>query len=278
MGNFTNGMLHGFSFGMLRNMQMFCMFPPIFNWCGCNTFQYFSVPNIFMSNFCQYPTFTPQMPPMNFSINMNESLFNGYNMSNFDVGFDKFQPSWSMPMQFETVCSKKTTNNKSSKSSAKHWTKMTDEEMKEVYGNYTKEIVGECNVSVEKLNEYLKDKGVLKDKGQAFLDAEKEYNINAVALIAICMNESNKGSSDLAKNKNNVGGVRKSGSTEFMEFDKVENCIDYMAKLLKNNYVDNGLKKLYQVNAKYCPSAETQSNAGWAHNVNHYMNELSKLG
>ncbi|MCQ2744679.1 MAG: glucosaminidase domain-containing protein, partial [bacterium] len=181
-------------------------------------------------------------------------------------------------MQFETVCSKKTTNNKSSKSSAKHWTKMTDEEMKEVYGNYTKEIVGECNVSVEKLNEYLKDKGVLKDKGQAFLDAEKEYNINAVALIAICMNESNKGSSDLAKNKNNVGGVRKSGSTEFMEFDKVENCIDYMAKLLKNNYVDNGLKKLYQVNAKYCPSAETQSNAGWAHNVNHYMDELSKLG
>jgi uncharacterized FlgJ-related protein len=68
------------------------------------------------------------------------------------------------------------------------------------------------------------------------------------------MNESAKGTSDLAQNKNNVGGVRISGSKEFRKFESVDKCIDYMASFLKSGYVDNSgrpLKQLYQINAKY---------------------------
>ena len=39
-------------------------------------------------------------------------------------------------------------------------------------------------ISVEDANELLKDSGVLKDTGEFFVQAEKEYNVNALYLIA----------------------------------------------------------------------------------------------
>ena len=163
----------------------------------------------------------------------------------------------------------------------KHWTKMTDEEMKKVYGNYTRDITTPYNGSVEKLNKYLKGKGKLEGAGQAFMDAQRKYGISAVALIGIVMNESAKGKSELAMKRNNVGGVRIPNSKEFKTYSSVRDCIMDMARFLKAGYVDNKsrpLTKLYQVNAKYCPAADTTDKNGlnsyWAKNVEKYAKEV----
>ena len=163
----------------------------------------------------------------------------------------------------------------------KHWSKMTDQELRLVYGEYTRDVTVAYKGTAEDLNKYLKGKGVLEGKGEAFIKAQNDYGISAAVLVGICMNESGKGKSNLAKNKNNVGGVRLSGSTEFRKFDKVEDCIDYMAKLLKNSYVNNSgrpLTKLYQINAKYCPASDptdkTGNNSRWARAVERYSGEV----
>ena len=117
--------------------------------------------------------------------------------------------------------------------------------------------------------------GVLANKGSVFLEAQKQYGINAAFLASICINESGNGTSNLAKTKNNVGGVRISGSTEFRAYTSVDECIMDMARFLKSSYIDKGLTTIGQIGAKYCPAGDptdkTGMNSRWAANVGSIM-------
>ena len=163
----------------------------------------------------------------------------------------------------------------------KHWTEMTDEEMKLVYGNYTRNITKLYEGTAEDLNEYLRGKGVLEGQGQAFIDAQRRYGISAAVLIGIAMNESTGGQSKNARMRNNIGGVRIPGTTTFKTYSSVAECINDMARFLNSGYVNNkgrALTKLYQVNAKYCPSSDYTDkdniNSFWARNVEKYVSEV----
>ena len=165
-----------------------------------------------------------------------------------------------------------------------HWSKMSDSELIEIYGNYAMDVTQKYKGDAQALNKYLVGKGVLEGKGQAFLDAQKKYGISAAVLVGICSHETGYGKSNLAIRKNNVGGIRKSGSKEFRTFNSVDECIDFMARLLKNNYVDNegrSLCKLYQINAKYCPITDpTDKNCGnsiWAKSVTNIVKQIEAV-
>lgn len=160
-----------------------------------------------------------------------------------------------------------------------HWSKMSDEELKAVYGNYTRDITQPYKGSAADINKYLKGKGVLEGQGQAFIDAQNKYGISAAVLVGIAMFETGKGTSNIATTKNNVGGVRIRGSKEFRKFGSIGECLMEMARFLKVGYAENSgrpLTKLYQVNAKYCPASETSGNSRWAKNVDLYASELEK--
>lgn len=55
------------------------------------------------------------------------------------------------------------------------------------------------SVSAAELDELLESKGILKDQGQAFLDAQRRYNINVFYLIAHALVETGHGQSELAE-------------------------------------------------------------------------------
>ena len=97
-------------------------------------------------------------------------------------------------------------------------------------------------------------KGALTGKGETFLKAQQQYGINAAFLASICIQESGNGRSNLAQTKNNVGGVRIPGSTQFKTYNNVEECIMDMARFLKSGYADKGINTIASVGAKYCPS------------------------
>ena len=119
---------------------------------------------------------------------------------------------------------------------------------------------------------------MLAGKGATFLKAQEEYGVNAAFLASICIHESG-GTSNYAKNKNNVGGVRYPGSTEFRRFNSVDECIMYMARLLKGNYIDKGLTTISKVGAKYCPPNDPTDTAGtngsWASYVTKIYNSFA---
>ena len=176
-------------------------------------------------------------------------------------------------------------NPKISHSSAKnlHWTQMSDEQMREIYGNYSRDITTPYSGNAEDLNRYLKGKGVLSGQGQAFIDAQNKYGISAAVLAGIAISESG-GTSSLARKRFNVTSI--SSSRGWRRFNNVSECIDYTASMLANRYVKNSglsgvsLKTLYQINAKYCPVSDTRNNSSnnrfWAQNVENKVREIEK--
>jgi hypothetical protein len=111
------------------------------------------------------------------------------------------------------------------------------------------------NFGAEELERALAGTG-LAGLGAAYAQMEKDYGINALFLIAIAKLESAGGSSGLAVRQNNLGGL-KNGGSGYMSFDTKEDCIVYMAQLLKENYLTEGAKHYFgrtaqDVNRHYC--------------------------
>lgn len=71
---------------------------------------------------------------------------------------------------------------------------------------------------------------------EVFYNTEMNYGINVFFLIGVVRQESGNGLSDFAINRNNMGGIRNSDGS-FRYFSSKAECIDYMGRLLKNQYL-----------------------------------------
>ena len=79
--------------------------------------------------------------------------------------------------------------------------------------------------------------------GEALVEAEKKYGVNALALAAIIVHESGWGRSSLARKKNNLAGINATDSNPFgnaRTFKSKAECIFYLAKMLKQQYLTSG--------------------------------------
>ena len=304
--NFTHGFMHGMFgnnpfFGcwgsfrpMWGNPFMFGGFNSCFNPFGFNS-SIFLTPCVMTTGF--YPLMPEMSPPsLNFNINMNE-LFSTDNV------WDNLAKQNANQGLFDTFI--KTKTEKSSSPEEKKSTSSTNNEAKTTVSNSKKtssanntaahttqasnnsttnlknaKLTDKFTGSAEQLNKVLNRKnGVLKNKGQVFLDAQERYGINAAILAAICINESGYGTSPLARTKNNVGGV--SQGMGFKSYKSVDECIMDMARFLKSGYVDKGLVTIEQVGKKYCPVGDPRDtkgvNAGWGNVVASITNKIETL-
>lgn len=284
MSAFTHGFNHGFFHGMFN--RMFGGFG-MFNWGGWNSAPSFFTPSYNFGNFFNYQATMPMMPSL-FSISapnfttMNQNItwqnFD-YTMPNFSTSFDwgdtfvKSTPSKAVEKSDnEDKTPVKRTVKRRTTTTAANWTEMTDSEMRDVYGNYTRKITDLYTGSVETLDKELQRRGVLKGKGHVFMAAQKKYGISASVLAAICIQETG-GKGTNATQRNNVANISKGSG--WRSYGSVDECILDLARMLKESYVSEGLVSLYQVNAKYCPvqdkrgSAESQS--GWAQKINQHV-------
>ena len=168
---------------------------------------------------------------------------------------------------------------------------MTDDEMKELYGNYDYDITTTGEITAEQINDFIEKKypnSSLKGKGQAFIDAENQYGISALAMLGICGVETTFGTTGNATNgKNNIVNIQREGykgkGERWKKYDSAEACIMDLAKKLKENFVDSPgkgkvahLTKLYQVGPKYCPAREDISQKNWAKKVQDRMDDVER--
>lgn len=291
MNNFWQGFFNGLSSSMFNSM--FGGFMPCCNnfGVGMSVSVFSGPPMVNFNNFCVPPN-TFVSTPMQISTPMynmsNYSVFNNvsqtFNFNNFGFVNYGFNAGF---MPFVNSVPIKSSKNASS---VKHWSKMTDSEMKEIYGNYDLDITVKSDITAEQINQFLKKKypkSKLAGKGQVFIDAQNKYGISALVLLGICGKETSYGTTGHAVDGlNNIVNIQKSNPTtndRWRKFDSVEDCIMELARLLKENYVNSPgdgkvqhLTKLYQVNAKYCPAAETSRNSGWAKGVNSCINNIKR--
>lgn len=141
------------------------------------------------------------------------------------------------------------------------------------------------NVSEERLNEYLADKGVLKGMGAVFIEAANEYNVSEVYLVAHACLESGNGTSQLARGVEingakvyNVYGIHaydnsavESGSAMANSegWTSVERAIKGGAKWISENYINsmNGRQNtLYKMrwNPENPGDHQYATDIGWA--------------
>ncbi|MGL5296069.1 MAG: N-acetylglucosaminidase, partial [Culicoidibacterales bacterium] len=82
----------------------------------------------------------------------------------------------------------------------------------------------------------------LRNTGQAFIDAQEKYGINAILMLGIAINESDWGMSKIAQEKNNLFGLNAIDSTPGESanyFPSVAQCInDYASDWLAQGYAD----------------------------------------
>lgn len=130
------------------------------------------------------------------------------------------------------------------------------------------------NLDETEVHEHLKRFEGLNSKSLAssITNAEDEFSINAVFLMAIIRLESGNGTSWLAYNNNNLGGV--SNGKSYRKFETKEQCVLYMAQLLSEEYLDeNGLwygggSTTKDINKYYCELPN------WHKKINSLMIEI----
>lgn len=91
----------------------------------------------------------------------------------------------------------------------------------------------------------------LRGKGNVLSKLEDDFNINPIGLISIWVWESDIGSSYIGRNNHNLAGIR--GSNGYKYFDTYTDCMVYHARLLRENYLDDGLYTWEMIGDKYCP-------------------------
>lgn len=94
------------------------------------------------------------------------------------------------------------------------------------------------NLTYDQLYAILKGSN-LEDLTDAFIDAEKEYGVNALGLAGLVAVESGWNSSDRSEYQNNLTGYAVySDSSEGKYFESKYDCVMHTAKLLKEDYLN----------------------------------------
>ncbi|UXV52086.1 glucosaminidase domain-containing protein [Staphylococcus aureus] len=164
------------------------------------------------------------------------------------------------------------------------------------------------NISIDKINQFLKGKGVLENQGAAFNKAAQMYGINEVYLISHALLETGNGTSQLAKgadvvnnkvvtNSNtkyhNVFGIAAYDNDPLREgikyakqagWDTVSKAIVGGAKFIGNSYVKAGQNTLYKMrwNPSHPGTHQYATDVDWA-NINAkiikgYYDKIGEVG
>lgn len=123
-----------------------------------------------------------------------------------------------------------------------------------------------CNLSGSQLDQLLEETE-LDGLGQAFEDGEDATGINALFVASIVVHESGWGTSRLAREENNLGGIV--GRNGYRSFNSKEECISYMFDLLNRLYIGKGRDTVEKISKIYCVPP-----GHWEESINRIMNDF----
>lgn len=113
---------------------------------------------------------------------------------------------------------------------------------------------------------------------KAFVDAEKQYGVNAMFLLGIVSQESGFASSRRAVEENNLTGYAIYQNNSRKTFNSQYESVMTTARLLKDNYIgERNIKDIKNINEVYCPN----DNYKWSNSIHGiiktYISELEVI-
>ncbi|WP_304576677.1 glucosaminidase domain-containing protein [Romboutsia ilealis] len=132
-------------------------------------------------------------------------------------------------------------------------------------------VTGISNLTLSDIQSYTNIYPGLRGIEEAAIRAEYEYGINAFATIAVASLESGYGSSDIAKDKNNLYGMNAQDhdpyTLAYSYNSKYNSAMDF-ARVLSTGYINKGLTTLDSIQSKYT------SDPNWGNKVNTIMQKI----
>ncbi len=123
-----------------------------------------------------------------------------------------------------------------------------------------------CNLPAAGYNLIL-DGTDLDGIGQALQDGEEDAGVNGLFVLAIVIHESGHGTSRLALEENNLGGI--TGGNGYRSFGSWDECISFMFDLLSEDYIAAGRDTIEEISKVYCVPP-----GHWEDSVTEIMQEL----
>lgn len=114
-------------------------------------------------------------------------------------------------------------------------------------------------------------KSPLQSQAKYFVEVADKYKLDYRLLPSIAMQES-AGGKIIPENSYNAWGYAVT-ETQTLRFLSWEQAIDNVARGLKKNYIDKGLRTPEQIMTKYTP-ASLEKGGAWAKGVNYFMDQL----
>lgn len=131
--------------------------------------------------------------------------------------------------------------------------------------NVSGNITQKTNLTPSKLEAVLPS--ALKGLGETLYNGEQQYKINSLFVLSIIKYESGNGTSNLAQQQNNLGGI-KSPAGGYRAFTSKEACAEYMYNLLRSKYINAGLTTIPDIGTVY------SAGGTWAAKVTEIMRDL----
>ena len=132
-------------------------------------------------------------------------------------------------------------------------------------------VTGISNLTLKDIQSFTSKHPGLKGIEEAAIRAEYEYDVNAFATIAVAALESGYGSSDIAKDKNNLYGMNAQDHNPYnlaYSYNSKYTSAMHFAKLLDKGYISKGLTSLDTIQTKYT------SDPNWDEKVNKIMSNV----
>lgn len=124
-----------------------------------------------------------------------------------------------------------------------------------------KDLYNPTGLSENQFNLLLEDTP-LSGLGNAFVDMENKWGVDGLYAMSVAFHESAKGNSSLAKNKNNLFGM-KSRNGGWRSFESKYDNIMYFGEYMNKDMYKG--KNIYEIGKIYCPP-----------NTDHWVNSLDK--
>jgi hypothetical protein len=106
--------------------------------------------------------------------------------------------------------------------------------------------------------------------GVAIAQAEEEYQVNALFVLAVATHESGHGRSSAARNRNNLFGIMSAGGGQVQYSDKGNSVMGFARLISGRLYFGADRTTISAINGVYAPR-----NADWSDKVLRFMNEYA---